>query len=127
MDFFASRGLSGERVANASCCQASCIGDAVFVDRTDVFRSAAVERIARRLRTLDVVRLQLFSRPEGVLSSVDASFRRRARGTSCLGACLYLRPAHNLVCVWMRFIPDFPQNLEKSGMDPIHPPSSVQA
>ena len=53
--FFASRGLSGERVANDSCCLASCIDDAVFVDCTDVLRSAAVERIARRLYALDVV------------------------------------------------------------------------
>ena len=53
--FFASRGLSGEHVANDSCCLASCIDDAVFVDRTDVFRSAAVERFARRLYALDVV------------------------------------------------------------------------
>ena len=55
VEFFASRGLSGERVANDSCCLASCIDDAVFVDRTDVFRSAAVERVARRLYALDVV------------------------------------------------------------------------
>ena len=53
--FFASRGLSGEHVANDSCRLASCIDDAVFVDRTDVFRSAAVERFARRLYALDVV------------------------------------------------------------------------
>ena len=68
VEFFASRGLSGERVANDSCCLASCIDDAVFVDRTDVFRSVAVERVARRLYALDVV-LHDFS-PEEELTPV---------------------------------------------------------
>ena len=68
VEFFASRGLSGERVANDSCCLASCIDDAVFVDRIDVFRSVAVERVARRLYALDVV-LHDFS-PEEELTPV---------------------------------------------------------